>query len=177
MSQAIRDVFEYCPRCGCKATRTGVNPFNCQDCDFTFFFSPTVAVAGVVEDEQGQVLFLRRQKDPGKGKLGLPGGFVDAGETAESAVRREALEEMNLEVLAIDFIASFPNSYHYKGLAIPVADLFFHCEVASFDELQAEASEVAGYHFCHPDESTLNEMAFASNRKAVEVFLEQRASN
>ena len=151
-----------------------MNPFRCSGCEFTYFFSPCIAVAGIVTDQQGRVLFLRRQRDPGKGKLGLPGGFVDAGESAEDALGREVLEEMNLQVRCMDFLGSFPNDYEYKGVTVPVTDVFFTCGVETFETIVPERSEVASWHFCHPTEATLNEMAFGSNRKAVELYLHRR---
>ena len=171
MSELIRDVFRFCPRCGLASETTGVNPFRCSGCDFTYFFGPCVAVAGIFTDDRGRVLFLRRQRDPGKGKLGIPGGFVDAGESVEDALRREALEEMNLEIRQMDFLASFPNNYVYKGVTLPVTDVFFACSVETFETIAAERSEVASWHFCHPTEATMNEMAFESNRKAIELYL------
>jgi 8-oxo-dGTP diphosphatase len=46
----------------------------------------------------GEVLLIRRGKAPNFGKWSLPGGAQELGETAETAARRELLEETGLEV-------------------------------------------------------------------------------
>ena len=173
MSELIAEVFRFCPRCGQAAESVGANPFRCGACDYTHFFSPCVAVGGIFRDDRGRVMFLHRQNDPGKGKLGLPGGFVDAGETVEEAMRREAMEEINLQISKMQYLVSFPNNYNFRGVTVPVTDFFFVCEVESYDGIAVQESEVSDWHFCHPDESTLRDMAFESNRKAMRVFLQQ----
>lgn len=55
---------------------------------------PTVDV--IIEMEGGRIVLIRR-KNPPPG-WALPGGFVDYGESAEAAARREALEETGLWV-------------------------------------------------------------------------------
>ncbi len=57
--------------------------------------NPTPTVDLIIERD-GHVVLIRRQNAP----LGwaLPGGFVDEGETVESAACREAMEETGLEV-------------------------------------------------------------------------------
>ena len=50
---------------------------------------------------------IRRKKDPFKGQLALPGGFVNEGETVEDAMKREALEETSLEVEPIDILGVY----------------------------------------------------------------------
>jgi 8-oxo-dGTP diphosphatase len=54
-----------------------------------------------------KVLMIKRKKDPFKGILALPGGFVNEGETVEGAVRREAKEETSLEVEPIDILGVY----------------------------------------------------------------------
>ena len=44
------------------------------------------------------VLLIERRWDPYQGKLALPGGYVEEGETSEQAARRETYEEVNLKV-------------------------------------------------------------------------------
>ncbi len=60
---------------------------------------PVVACVGaVVHDAAGRLLLIRRGHEPHAGSWSLPGGRVEAEETAEQAVRREVLEETGLAV-------------------------------------------------------------------------------
>ncbi len=64
---------------------------------------PTVDV--VVERGDGRILLIRRTNPP----LGwaLPGGFIDYGEQAEDAARREVLEETGVSVLLTDLLGVY----------------------------------------------------------------------
>ncbi len=172
MSQPLPEAFAFCPKCGAAAETTGANPFECTRCSFRFFFGPTAAVAAIVTDHEDRVLFLKRARDPGRGMLGLPGGFVDAGESVEEALFREVYEETNLTVASFSYIGSFPNSYAYRGLLYSVSDVFFRCYVDSFDSLKTDPTEVEESYFLNPTTKELSRMAFLSNRRAVEKFLE-----
>ncbi|MFO0977080.1 MAG: NUDIX domain-containing protein [Planctomycetaceae bacterium] len=170
----VRQAWKFCPRCGVAAAKTGKNPFHCEACGHTHFFGPVSAVGAITTDSEGRVLFLIRAKDPGKGKYGLPGGFVDAGETAEDALHREVFEEIRLKIKAMSYLCSFPNEYVYQGFILPVTDMFFVMEVETFDAIESGDGEIHGWHFCHPGRKELKNMAFESNRRAMELFLKSR---
>ena len=172
--QPIRKAWKFCPHCGHLVEKLGRHPFVCMACEFTHFFGPVSAVGAIATDPAGQVLMLVRAKDPGKGMYGLPGGFIDPGETVEQALQREVLEEVQLEVTSHRYLCSFPNEYNYRGFALPVTDMFFVVEVASFDAIHLADGEIASWHFCHPKKRELNRMAFLSNRLALEAFLKQQ---
>jgi len=55
---------------------------------------------GVVRDDAGRLLLVRRGREPGRGLWSLPGGRVEPGETAAEAVVREVREETGLDVVA-----------------------------------------------------------------------------
>ena len=56
-----------------------------------------VTAGAVVEDGEGRVLLLNHVFRKGSG-WGIPGGFLDAGEHPEEALRRELREETGLEI-------------------------------------------------------------------------------
>ena len=170
----IFEHFKYCPRCAGQAlaSASGLeNSVHCADCDFTLYFNPTCSAAALIEDDKGRLLVIERAKDPAKGKYGVPGGFTDAEERLEEVVAREVLEEVNLRPSRFEFFASFPNDYHYKSIRYQVVDTYFIGHVHSFDELQAETSEVAGIHFVHPEEVPMDQWAFSSLKKAIQHLI------
>ena len=60
--------------------------------------NPSLAVNAILTDSTGRVFLVRRNKQPFKGELSLPGGFVDYDESAEQALNRELREELGIEV-------------------------------------------------------------------------------
>ena len=58
--------------------------------------NPVPTVDLIIEDGKGRIILIER-KNPPEG-WALPGGFVDYGETLESAAKREAREETGLDV-------------------------------------------------------------------------------
>ena len=47
-----------------------VAPFRCEACGFLYFFNPAVAVAALILRDDGKALFIRRAKEPAKGRSG-----------------------------------------------------------------------------------------------------------
>ncbi len=92
---------QYCPDCGGKTeTRmVGKQSLNvCPSCETIFFRDPKLVVTALIE-EDGQVLLVQRDIDPGRGLWGLPGGYVDWNEHPETAMVRECEEEIGALVV------------------------------------------------------------------------------
>ncbi|MBI3874953.1 MAG: NUDIX domain-containing protein [Verrucomicrobia bacterium] len=162
--------FHHCPKCGASASppKAGT-PFACGACGFVYFFNPAIATAAIVRRDDGRILLLRRARDPQRGKLTLPGGFMDYAETGEESVAREVREETGLTVTALEYFCSLTNEYPYKGVTYPVLDFFYVARVESF-HVVADPSEVEAVCWLAPDEIDPGEIAFASVREALRRF-------
>lgn len=71
--------------------------------------TPLLTADCVVLDGEGRLLLVRRGNPPFKGKYALPGGFVEIGETVESAALRELREETGIEGKIIRLIGVYSN--------------------------------------------------------------------
>jgi ADP-ribose pyrophosphatase YjhB (NUDIX family) len=168
----ISEAYRFCPACGAKRqSLSPPRPFRCSACNHTSFFGPVTAVGTVITNVSGQVLLIERAREPGLGKLGLPGGFVDPNEGAEAAARREIEEELGISVGAMTFLMTAPNSYSYRGVVHPVLDIFFSACVIKDQVVEQDAAEVAAWHWSDLHQGVLDRMAFHSNRLALEHFL------
>lgn len=139
------DKFKYCPICGSSHfEEQDEKSKRCNECGFEYYMNPSSANVALILNEKEELLVVRREKEPAKGTLDLPGGFADIGETSEQGVIREVKEETGLNVKKVRYLFSIPNKYRYSDFDIPTLDMFYLCQVDDFTSLKAmdDASEV-----------------------------------
>ena len=134
-----------------------------------YFINSIAAVAALVADENGCLLLTTRGVEPHYGKLDLPGGFIDPGETAEEAVTRELYEELGLKVKEVNYAGSSTNEYVYAGLSVFTLDLAFGVIPESVAGLKA-MDDILDYRFYAYDELDFEQIPAPSIRKFVNQF-------
>lgn len=165
------DKFLYCPACGSRSFEVNnVKSKRCSHCGFTYYANPSSATAAFII-RKGCLLVARRGKEPAKGTLDLPGGFVDMEETAEEGMCREVMEETGLEVTRADYLFSIPNLYEYSGMTIHTLDMFFRVEVTDMAEPHA-GDDAADLKWVPLDDVRPELFGLWSIRQAVTRFLE-----
>jgi ADP-ribose pyrophosphatase YjhB (NUDIX family) len=163
--------FRYCPRCGSgKFVEHNFKSKVCETCGFVYYFNSSASTAAFILNADNELLTVRRAKEPAKGTLDLPGGFVDMYETAEEAIIREVREETGLNVVKPEFLFTLPNIYVYSGFEVHTVDLFFVCHVADFSSLHA-ADDAAEVLFIPVKEIRTEYFGLDSIRKAVEIWI------
>lgn len=86
----------HCAWCGASFADGAPWPRTCAACTRTSYVNP-LPVAVLLLPVDGGLLAIRRKLPP-VGKLALPGGFIDLGETWQAAAARELREEAQLVV-------------------------------------------------------------------------------
>jgi ADP-ribose pyrophosphatase YjhB (NUDIX family) len=91
--------FRFCPSDGTELEAKGGESRGaaCPKCGRSWYRSSAPAVGAAIVDGE-RVLVTVRGIEPEKGRLDLPGGFVEVGEHPRDALAREAKEELGVEV-------------------------------------------------------------------------------
>jgi 8-oxo-dGTP diphosphatase len=129
----------FCPRCGAELSLNAEGRPACatDGGHFTWYPDPKVATGVVVEDA-GRILLVRRNHEPRMGEWAFPSGFVDAGEVVEEAAIREVWEETGVDVHLDALLGVF------SAAGRPVIFIAFAGTLVSgTPQAGAEASEVA----------------------------------
>ena len=147
----------------------------CRKCGWVYYQNPVSGVVSIISFEN-QFLFLRRARDPGAGKLDMPGGFVDFGETAEEALRRELREELIIESLELTYFTSAPNHYLYLNVAYQTLDFYFAATISSKPDT-FNSSEIMEICWRSAEDIVEEEFAFSPMFQVLRQFLKYQSSD
>ncbi len=117
--------------------------------------------AAIPVDPDGRIVLLRRAFDPGGGLWTFPGGFVDLGESVEDAARREAREELHIDIELGRIVGVYSRPDDRVVLIVYAATT---CDQPRTSE---EATEVRAFA---ADELPWKELAFWSTEIALQDF-------
>ena len=174
----MKNNFNFCPHCaGNNIRNINMRKWQCDDCGFVLYNNAAASVAVIIPDNMGQVLFEVRAKEPQKGMLCLPGGFVEHNETLEQACVRECVEEIGVKPLTLKYLTSFANTYEYNGIVYKTCDSFFVAELAQDTEFYLQKNEVSGIKkFFVKNSSDIAKLplAFESARNALEFYIKNK---
>jgi len=165
------NVFKFCPRCGsAHFATTGTRSFQCKDCTFQYYVNSSAAVAVLLFNEAGELLFTRRAIEPHFGKLDLPGGFIDPMETAEQAAIREIQEELGVQIHSLQYFCSYPNEYIFSGFSVFTLDLAFLAKTENL-HLMTAMDDISSFEFYKPREINLDELPSISMKNIINELI------
>jgi ADP-ribose pyrophosphatase YjhB (NUDIX family) len=118
--------------------------------------NPSTVDAIIEKDEK--LLLIRRGHDPFRGKLALPGGFVDYGERVEEALVREVKEELDLEAIPLTILGVY--SGPDRDPRGPVISTVFICE---FNGTPQSGDDAAAFEWLELDKLEQITLAFDHN--------------
>ena len=87
----------HCSYCGSPFLENQPWPRTCANCGHVSFLNPA-PVAVVLAPVDAGLLIVRRGIEPQKGKLALPGGYIDFNESWQQAAAREVWEETGVVI-------------------------------------------------------------------------------
>ena len=90
---------------------------------------PILCVDGIIINQKGQFLLVKRKNEPFRDEWWVPGGRVLKGETLEEAFRRKMKEELGIEVKILMPVGYYEgqhgeNSWRVKGGVHAVSVVF-----------------------------------------------------
>jgi ADP-ribose pyrophosphatase YjhB (NUDIX family) len=137
----------------------------CGSCGYISYKNPKVVV-GILPVQDGMVLLLRRAIEPRVGMWTCPGGFLEMGESVEEGARREAREELGIEVGDLKLLGVYSRPRGGVVVIVYLASL-----MGGEVRLGSEALETALFR---PDDVPWEELAFPTTASALEDWVSLR---
>lgn len=137
----------------------------CPRCGWIFYDNPVPAAVAVVLGPRG-ILLARRARPPYAETWDLPGGFLEAGELPDRALRRELQEELGVRARIVRFLGSFTERYGPRGF--PILAMVY---LARLDGPPAARSDVSEIRWFSPRAVPWREIAFPSVKRALRAYL------
>lgn len=126
----------YCIKCGTQHQSVKF-PKKCDHCSHEMYINPIPVAVVLVKTNKG-VMLVKRAIPPQIGHWALPGGFINEGETAQEAGRRELKEETGLDYQGPLLLMEVASSSNRKQMMV-----FFTTEIIDVSNYLFQANEEA----------------------------------
>jgi 8-oxo-dGTP diphosphatase len=157
----------FCSSCGSKTQTRLVAKQHlsvCSQCDRIFFRNPKVVVSALIEND-GRVLLVLRDIEPGRGLWGMPGGYVDWDEHPEQALIRECQEEVQVRVQPLELLTVQHIQMDDEGIVL----LPYRARLVAGEPMAGDEVQQVGWF--RPD--ALPPVAFTSHRKVLQQWKQE----
>lgn len=140
----------HCGRCGSETFHdTRLRALRCPECGNLIF--PRISPAVIVGVHDGKHLLMTKYNGRDYKGYALIAGFVEIGESAEAAVRREVFEEVGVQVKNVSYFASQPWGMDGGFL------LGFYAELDGADRIKLDREELSMAAWYTADEITVDD--------------------
>jgi ADP-ribose pyrophosphatase YjhB (NUDIX family) len=153
----------HCFRCG--AALPAAPPVRCESCRYEHYLNARPTASLVVVDDARHFLALRRARDPRAGLWETPGGFCDGWEEPTDAARREAREELGVDIELGSFVGMYVGEYVFQDEKLPVLDCYWLARLPVGAVLRLESTEATEHAWFALDDPP--PLAFDSMDRAV----------
>ena len=161
LNPALEDL-SFCPRCGKTPTIDYPRSIICPHCGYGAFYNPKPVAVVIPVTPDDEILLMRRGFEPRRGHWSLPGGFVDLGETVETAAAREVKEELDLRVEITGLVGVYSRAEDRTVVVVYAA------AAKGIPSTSEEALEVRAFA---PIDIPWQDLAFWTEQRALQDYL------
>ena len=159
----------YCSSCGKSNDFSfidGAKRYHCKHCNTIHYENPK-PTATLICPKDESVLLVQRAFNPGKGEWGLPGGFLELGETLEEGAIRELKEETNLNG---KFIKLLGDCSHFNSIFGDILLLGVEVKIENWENLKAGDDALSAQLF---NIDNCPNLAFECHQKILDIYLKK----
>ncbi len=162
--------FKHCLKCAGDLEKKSKVCLACTKCGFEFYLNPKVAASAIIENENLEILLVKKAIPPYKGSWDLPGGFVEPGETLEESVRREVKEETGIKLNGTKPFASFTGKYPHQGITYSILCMVFTAKISGQHKFSSD-DEIAEIKFFPLNKIPYENIKFAETISALKEYI------
>lgn len=126
--------YKYCPKCAGELELKQIDHAShptCRSCGFVFFQNSKPCSSPLITNDSDQVLLIKRNIKPHLGKWDIPGGFLENGEDPIEGLKREAMEELGVEIEPGELILVCIDNYPTNDGDFFTLNLFYKAKALS----------------------------------------------
>ena len=132
---------------------------------------PHVGIGVILVNPEGHILIGKREGSHAP-FWSIPGGYLEPGETFETAAIREVKEETGLDIVNPVVVGVSNNLETWKAEGVHVVSVFLLSKEFSGTLTLMEPDKCSGWQWCDP--SNLPQPHFEASRIAIACYLEKK---